>query len=360
MGAKKVVDEQVEAGRQAQIDALHAKLTEQVAAIVTGEDWVRAITFAARFRARSFNNTLLIWIQHAEAFAEGRVDASAPTYVAGYKQWASMGRQVQRGQKGYAILAPVTYRYAADGPGAPPITWRRLGRGEPLRPGEVVKNKLVNTRRTHVWDVSQTEGDPLPTPPTPELLVGDAPAGLWDGLAAQIVKRGFAMCQVPNAAAIGGANGLTNYIDNTVTVRSDMDEAARSKTLAHELAHVMLHGPSSDEARMHRGVVEVEAESIALMVGAAHGMDTTGYTIPYVSTWASDVPGTNPVEVVIDTAARVRSTSLEILAALDTQQVPDGDPPGLDRDSLAKNRTANQTAGRTRAVESLASLEVAR
>ncbi len=351
-------DEATEAERQSQIDALHTKLTESVAAIVTGEDWIRAIQVAARFRARSFNNTLLIWVQHAEAFEQGRVDAPTPTYVAGYKQWASMGRQVMRGQKGYAILAPVTYRYAADGPIAPPDTWRRLGRGEPLRPGEVVKSKLVNTRRTHVWDVSQTEGDPIPTPPSPELLAGDAPTGLWDGIAAQVAAEGFDLRTVASAQQILGANGLTDFGSKVVSVRTDMDPAAQVKTLIHELGHAKLHDPHTESVVVHRGIAEVEAESIALMVGAAHGMDTTGYTIPYVSSWASDVPGKNPVEVVIETAARVRSTSLEILAGLDTQQIPDGDPPGLDRDALAKTRNAGTTA--SRAVESLASLEVAR
>ena len=62
----------------------------------------------------------------------------------------------------------------------------------------------------------------------------------------------------------------------------DMDDAAQVKTLAHELGHVMLHGPDNVDAAMHRGIAEVEAESVALMVGAAHGLDTTTYTVPYV------------------------------------------------------------------------------
>ena len=58
----------------------------------------------------------------------------------------------------------------------------------------------------------------------------------------------------------------------------DMDDAAQVKTLAHELGHVMLHGPDNADAAMHRGIAEVEAESVALMVGAAHGLDTDDYT----------------------------------------------------------------------------------
>jgi hypothetical protein len=153
------------------------------------------------------------------------------------------------------------------------------------------------------------------------------------------VARGFELRLVSTARSIGGANGLTDYLTHEVSVRMDMDDAAQVKTLAHELGHVMLHGPDNVDAAMHRGIAEVEAESIALMVGAAHGLDTTTYTVPYVSTWASDVPGKSPVEVVQATADRVRTASLTILDNLPTAKVGDGNPPGLDRDALAARRS---------------------
>jgi antirestriction protein ArdC len=120
----------------------------------------------------------------------------------------------------------------------------------------------------------------------------------------------------------------------------DMDDAAQTRTLAHELGHVVLHEPgrtdatgATADAAMHRGIAEVEAESVALMITAAHGMDSSQYTIPYVSTWASRVPGQDPIQTVQNTAARVRSAALGILERLDTIKVPDGNPPGLDRAS---------------------------
>jgi len=81
---------------------------------------------------------------------------------------------------------------------------------------------------------------------------------LWDGLATQVEARGFTLKRVPNAAAIGGANGITDYLTHEVAVRTDMDAAAQVKTLAHELGHVMLHGPDNEDAAMHRGIAEVE------------------------------------------------------------------------------------------------------
>ena len=261
-----------------------------------------------------------------------------PTYVAGFRQWQSLGRHVVKGQSGYGILAPVTARFASRTP-ADPASWHRLDRGAKPAPGEVVKSRLIALKQTHVWDVSQTDGDPLPEPPRPVLLHGQAPTGLWDGLADQITAQGYELRLVSSAASIGGANGLTDFLTREVSVRMDMDDSAQAKTLAHELGHCLLHAPQpahaeagvAAEATMHRGIAEVEAESVALMVGAAHGMDTSAYTIPYVATWATTIPGKTPVEVVQATAERVRTTALGILDALDTTQISDGDPPGLDR-----------------------------
>ena len=337
--------------RDAKLEALHAQLTSAVEAHISGEDWKRALVFAAQFRSRSFNNTILIYAQHYAAYGEGRVPEPRPTYVAGFHQWLSLGRHVEKGQRGYGILAPVTARFASGNP-ADAASWHRLGRGEKPARGEVVRSKLIGLKPTHVWDVSQTSGEPVPELPRPDLLQGEAPGGLWDGLADQITAAGFELRLVSSAAAIGGANGITDFLTRAVSVRMDMDDAAQVKTLAHELGHVLLHQPPENkpstelaaDATLHRGVAEVEAESVALMVGAAHGLDTSSYTVPYVSTWAASVPGKTPVEVVQSTAERVRATALGILGKLDTPMIGDGTPPGLDRDAL-RHRTSPVSNG---------------
>ncbi|MDO5644980.1 MAG: ArdC-like ssDNA-binding domain-containing protein [Dermabacter sp.] len=331
--------EEARAARDAKLDELHDKLTGAVDQLVSGKDWARALAFAARFRSRSFNNTLLIWVQHEAAFEAGRVSEPVPSYVAGYKQWQQLGRQVQKGQPGYMIFAPVTGRFASSNP-SDPSSWRRLGPREKHKVNEVVRTKLVGARPAYVWDVSQTAGDPIPEPPSPKLLDGEAPAGLWEGLAAQVEALGFEVLRVPDAGQIGGADGLTDYTTRQVSVRTDVTEANQVATLVHELAHVLMHDPADQEVRQHRGIREVEAESVALMIGAAHGMDTSGYTIPYVAGWASSVKDTEPGEVIKATGERVRKTALAILDQLDTHQAGSGTPPGLERDTPTRDAQA--------------------
>ncbi|WP_439592649.1 ArdC-like ssDNA-binding domain-containing protein [Microbacterium sp.] len=317
---------------EAKLERLHAQLADAVAKLVTSDDWVRALEFTARFRSRSFNNTMLIWMQHLAAFEQGRVAEPTPTYVAGFRQWLSLGRSVDRGQTGYMIFAPVDARFASPTPQVVE-SWRRLAPREVPRGDDEVRTRLVGVRPAYVWDASQTSGAPIPHVPTPQLLAGEAPQGLWDGLASLVHEHGYTTRIVGSDRDIGGANGMTDYLTRSVAVRGDMDPAARTKTLAHELAHVMLHGPDNADAALHRGIGEVEAESVALMIGAAHGLDTSGYTIPYVATWATSVDGKTPVEVVQATGERVRTAAVAILKGLPTMQVGSGDPPGLTRES---------------------------
>ncbi|RAD76531.1 serine/arginine repetitive matrix protein 2, partial [Burkholderia multivorans] len=81
----------------------HERLSGAVERLVSGEDWARALAFAAQFRTRSFSNTLLIWEQHQAAFEAGLVPEPFPSYVAGYRQWQGLGRQGQKGQPGVPI-----------------------------------------------------------------------------------------------------------------------------------------------------------------------------------------------------------------------------------------------------------------
>ena len=336
--------------REAKLEALEERIVRSAEELVSGEDWRRALEFAAQFRSRSFNNTLLIWTQHLEAYEQGRVPTPTPTWVAGYKDWRKMGRWAEAGG-GYEIRSPVKVRFATATP-KDPTSWRRLAKGQSPRPGEVVQRRTVNMIPAHVWDVSRTHGAPLPELPSPKLLEGEAPAGLWEGLAAQVESLGYEVLRMPDGDAMHGANGMTDPETRQVLVRTDRDPASQVKTLAHELAHVRMHGPNQQEARQHRGIGEVEAESVALMVAAAHGMDTSDYTIPYVAGWAANVDGKDPIQVIRDTGEKVRRTAKEVLDQLDTMQLGNGQPLSLRIDG-PEHSAPEQSAERAPQVEPL-------
>ena len=324
-----VSDQMARPDSESKLNELHDRLVRSVEALIESDEWKRALEFASHFRSRSFNNTLLIWAQHTAAFEAGTVSQPMPTYIAGFKQWEALGRSVLAGQHGYMIFVPRTARFATTTP-LDASSWRRLAPRERPRPGEAVRAGVTGARPAYVWDIAQTSGPPVAELPHPQFLRGAAPSGLWEGLRTLVEAEGFSLSLIADGTSIDGANGRTDFSRRNVAVREDMDAAARTKTLAHELAHIRLHGPGH-QALAHRGIGEVEAESVALMVAAAHGMDTRDYTVPYVVGWATTVPHADAVSVVQQTGERVRRAAVAILDALPTEQVSAGNPPGMDR-----------------------------
>jgi hypothetical protein len=259
---------------------VHQQLAGAVDELVSGADWRRFLDLSHRLHTYSTNNLLLILAQRPTA-----------TRVAGYRTWQSRGYQVRRGEKGIAVLAPVISRSAPDDD------------DEPQTPGTV--RVLRGFRVVHVFDISQCDGPPWPDV-APVLLRGQAPDGLWDGLAAQVEGAGFTLGRGP----CGDANGRTNFIARTVRVRDDVEPAQAVRTLAHELAHVLLHDDTTLVAAC-RDRVEVEAESVAFLVTTTAGIDAGGYSFAYVAAWSTGRP-----ELVAETADRVVTTARRIIAGL--------------------------------------------
>lgn len=293
---------EAERARRAMVEGLHQQLAQRIAQMDTKEEWQRWLTFAASFHRYSFSNTVLIWSQCPGA-----------TLVAGYRSWQAMGRQVRRGESAIRILGPVTRRLPQLDAHGDPV---RDAAGQP-----VLRTQLVGVKPVAVFDVSATEGDPLPEQPRPQLLVGHAPPGLWDSLTAVIESEGFTVSR----GDCGGANGITMFDTRQVRVRADVDDLQACKSLCHEAAHVLLHSDRSDVGC--RGVREVEAESVSYVVLQAHHGDTSQYTFNYVAGWAaqaaSDPAGIDAV--IAATGARVIAAADRILRHTQADPGPEGD-----------------------------------
>ncbi len=207
-----------------------------------------------------------------------------------------------------------------------------------------IANQIVGVKPTSVFDISQTTGDPVPEPPRPTLLTGQAPDGPWHDLATLVGEQGFRL----ERGDCHGANGYTDYTTRTVKVRDDVDDAQAVKTLAHELGHVLLHNPADGQASIQcRGTKEVEAESVAYLVTAAHGLDSSQYTFTYVAGWAEQAlphhpEGTTVADVIHATGTRVLKTAHQIL---DATAAPDSTRP--IGQALAETVTRNIAVDRT-------------
>jgi antirestriction protein ArdC len=264
--------------RDERLEKMHEALVAKTATLTTSEGWTEYLTFLARFRQYSFNNTMLILIQ-----------CPAATHVASYKKWVEMGRQVRKGEKSLGIFAPMMRkRTESDG---------------------TERSYISGFRIVPVFDISQTEGDPVPQPITPVLLDGEAPVGMYAALALLVAEKGYTLEVGPSSH---GENGYCSPGRKMIHVTEGLSDAQACKTLVHEVAHMLLHCEEdslSVDAIHHRGVAEVEAESVAHIVLGALGFDTDAYTLPYVAGWSDGKP-----EVVAATADRVLKTVKEVLA----------------------------------------------
>lgn len=310
--------------RRKHVEAAQAALAEAVAGIRSGEDWRRYLEFQSQLHEYSANNCLLLIMQHGKLFEAGKVSTPIPSYVASYRKWQELGRQVERGQSGMSIIAPMRgiHRDAVSGDGST----RPLARGETPAAGEreVKTGFLRGFTVEKVFSAEQTFGDPLPAAPAPKLLEGDAPKGLGAAVLRLIESRGYTVSTVPSSGALQGANGRTNFSFRSVQIRADMDDSAMVKTLLHEGAHVLCHDPEADRygSEQPRSHKEVEAESVAFIVARAHGMPTDDYSFAYVAAWA----GEDHDKILAKTAQRVAACAKAIIAASPAEHIHGGRP----------------------------------
>lgn len=242
------------------------KLSRDLEEFRTSEEWARHLDTVARFHGYSPRNRLLIALQNSGA-----------TYVAGYRKWQTMGRQVQKGQKAIWILAPMTGKDKDD-------------------PDRVI---LFGFKAVPVFDISQTEGDPLPIV-RPEKLTGPGIPGAIDRVTAVIRSRGYS---VEFDRDLGSANGVTIPAQKAVRIAGGMSPGQVLKTLIHELAHVDLH--ADDIGTLDRPAAECEAESVAYVVGQAIGLETETYSLAYVAGWYGDRPLIEVAETIINAADKI-------------------------------------------------------
>ena len=191
--------------------------------------------------------------------------------------------------------------------------------------------RIVGWRAQAVFDVSQTEGQPIYIP-RPMVDVGSSPMGLWPSLVKFARNQRFTVEQ--SMSQSGLSSGYTDFAGHKIQVGAWLGQEERIAVLAHELGHVCLHGPDDKLGKLygsgldHRGLAEVEAESVAYTVLRAHGIDRSAQSGSYLAGWADQVvvvehsglsgpaSGNGPasrLEIARSTLARVTSACRSIL-----------------------------------------------
>lgn len=229
------------------------QLAQGVLELTSAGSWTRWLRVSRRFHKYSFPNQVLILRQRPDA-----------TRVAGYRTWVSLGRQVRQGERAIRILAP----------------W--LAPQDSLEGQELASPVLLGFRIARVFDFSQTSGEELPEPV--KTLSGSGSAEDLAQLGERALCLGF---QVQFTSLWGSRNGDCSHALRRIRVRSDLPAAHQIKTLAHELAHALLHGP---EFQGSRALAELEAESVAYLVCQELGVDSSEYSFGYLATWSGGGP----------------------------------------------------------------------
>jgi antirestriction protein ArdC len=269
--------------KTARLEEAHNMIANAVEAIITSEDWIAHLRFAARFHKYSFNNVLLMAVQ---ADLRGM---NPLTRVAGFKAWLELGRCVRKGEKGLKIYAPIIVK---------------IKEGEQGYPG----TKVAGFRLTTVFDAQQTDGEALPGRPQPTgAITGTASAAQIDALGAVGSTAGYAW----RYGDSGPADGYTVPGEIVVSESFRHDSAQTFAILAHETAHALLHMDDDFDYGAHRGVGETEAESVAFIVAEYFGVSMGDTAFHYVAGWAKDPA------VVVAAGQRIMKTARKIIDAVE-------------------------------------------
>ncbi len=280
-------------------DKLEAGLKE----LFESEKYKSYLSTMSKFHNYSFNNTLLIAMQKPDA-----------TLVAGYKAWQkNFERHVNKGEKAIRILAPAPYKIKEERDKIDPVTQELLldKDGNPQK--EEVEITIPAFRAVSVFDLSQTDGKPIPELTAKELL-SDV-EGYQD-----MIRAVEAISPVPIELEeiAGDSKGYYDREAKRIAVQENMSESQTLKTMIHEVAHSKLHSKEveqDEQMKKDRNTKEVEAESIAYTVCQHFGIDTSDYSFGYIAGWSSG-RDTKELRASMDT---IRRTASELITGIEEQ-----------------------------------------
>jgi antirestriction protein ArdC len=252
-------------------DAIH----RATRALLTSDGWRKWVETRATFHDYSMNNCMLIAMQRPEA-----------TRVAGFKAWKQLGRQVRKGEHSIKIMAPMAVKRPDDN-------------------GEETDETITLFRAVSVFDISQTDGEPLPKPPC-EPVTGDS----HEPYIAKLERFARSVGYRVEYRLLEHSGGFCSESEKLICISANTTSAnGQVHTLIHELAHAV----GVPTYKKHgRADAEVIVETAAVIVCGSIGLDTSGESIPYIAGWGerNDVEAIRRYAETVDTIARTLETAL--------------------------------------------------
>lgn len=287
-----------------QVKALFQQLEQGIQDVFTSENYLNFLQVMSRFHHYSARNCMLIFRQKPDA-----------THVAGYNAWKTkFHRYVRGGEKGIQILgyAPrkVTVRQ--------PVT---DGKGNSVQnPDGTVKMEPVELTvptyvPVYVFDVSQTGGDPLPQLTRPLEDHDEITPAQFQQMMKALKK--VAPVPIVQEELPLDCYGLCTL--DKIIIRPGLSNIHTLKTTIHEVTHSRLHAGAVwiTEPGPSRPTREIQAESVAFLVCAHYGLDTSDYSFPYVATWSTHL---EPA-ALMENMDVIQKEALAIISEVDSRLV---------------------------------------
>ena len=255
----------------------------------------------SRFHNYSLNNIMLIYMQKPNA-----------TMVAGFGKWKDQfGRHVNKGEKGIKIISPVLYNKKVEREKRDPQTQMLVvdEKGEPVM--EEITIRIPRFKVTSVFDVSQTEGKPLPT------LIHDLYGNVenYDVFMEAIRRSSPAPMDIVPLSPEEQGDGYYSLNEKHIYLRAGMSQVQTVSAAIHEMAHAMLHSKEMLEAEKleapdakpkSKAQKEIEAESVSYACCQYYGIETKDNSFGYIVNWSKDQE-LSELKASLDTVNRTAS-----------------------------------------------------
>lgn len=262
------------------VKAITNELESGITELFASDKYKDYLTAMSKFYRYSINNSMLIMFQKPDA-----------TYVAGLGSWnKNFNRHVKKGEKGIVIFAPAPYKI-------------KVVNDE----GEEEERTIPSFKPTYVFDISQTEGEELPTIQCDELE-----GNVKDYAMMSEALIAAAPCEVVFEDIASAAKGYYRDTEKKIVIQNGMSEVQTVKTLVHEIAHSMLHTKDVFKATgevKDRETREVEAESVAYAFLRFYGIDTADYSFGYIAGWSEG----KEVKILKESLETIRSTVSDLI-----------------------------------------------